>query len=49
MSFMRLVACLALDLLAEKRRTKACSSWILSLARALADDWRSRAMVDASM
>ncbi len=45
----REVAWRALDLLAEKRRTKSCSSLMRSLARALAAIWRSRACIDASM
>ena len=47
--FWREVAWRALDLLAEKRRTKSCSSAMRSRVLALAADTSARAWVEASM
>ncbi len=48
-SLARLVACLALEALAEKRLTKVCSSAICAFFLALSDSRRSRAWVAAVM
>ena len=45
----RLVACLAFEALAEKRRTKSCKSAICCLALALSLAACARAMLEASM